>query len=208
MARQARTHGSQQTPGLSQLGHENSLTLGEDSKHTVMRTRIYGRSSDRSTHRRVSEDFGSSMIVTTTHDSREMVHWSDFNDQTAPSGEGLSLMQEHGRTPPEGSRARDQHKDISIIHACSGFDFSDLAVREFGVVSTRVSIGWARMKAGKISFKRHFVARAWPTTTFLGTTAPYTRSHSGGTNPLPATRRYALLPASSFLFPILSPRKK
>jgi hypothetical protein len=69
-------------------------------------------------------------------------------------------MQEHGRTPPEGSRARDQHKDISIIHACSGFDFSDLAVRELGVVSTRVSIGWARMKAGKIFFKRHFIARA------------------------------------------------
>jgi hypothetical protein len=92
------------------------------------------------------------MIFTTTHDSRETVHWSVFNDQTAPSGEGLSLMQEHGRTPPEGSRARDQHKDISIIHACSGFDFSDLAVRELGVVSTRVSIGWARMKAGKIFF--------------------------------------------------------
>jgi hypothetical protein len=54
-------------------------------------------------------------------------------------------MRERGRTPPEGSRTKDYHKNISIIYACSGFGFSDLADREFRLRATSFNrMEWAR----------------------------------------------------------------
>jgi hypothetical protein len=70
-------------------------------------------------------------------------------------------MQERGQTPPEGSRTRDQHRNISITHECSGFDFSDFSGLGVGVAKrTGFQPDGLLLVRGLEDLKRHIIARA------------------------------------------------
>ena len=102
-------------------------TLREDLKHSAIEHRSFAAIFGMSRH------IGERERIFDTHDHYNGTLTEKFQD--APDGSAREVSspkcRSMARTPPEGSRTMDQHMNVSIIHACSGFDFSDLADLEF-----------------------------------------------------------------------------